>query len=250
MNRLMIIGMLVLAPLGTLATTNRTAITVTQFTTAYAAWDGPGFQQAAASLAAEPETVTNLYWRGVAEFHWLLFLLGEPDTRPNRRLSAAALANAVAALQRAVRLDPRQGECRALLSAVYGLSIGAQPARALWLGPRLVDQEKQARRLDPTNPRVLYLAGLNRYYGPSVLGGKREALELLQAAEQQFAAETNSQPTGSLDPRWGRGACLVYIGRIQAALGEADKAEDAYRHALKLNPRNRLAQEELEKQRK
>ena len=59
-----------------------------------------------------------------------------------------------------------------MLSTVSGLSIAANPARGLWLGKRVLDQEKLARKLNPDNPRVLYLAGMNRYYGPALLGGK------------------------------------------------------------------------------
>ncbi len=112
-----------------------------------------------------------------------------------------------------------------------------------------MDQEKQARRLDPTNPRVLYLAGLNRYYGPSLLGGKREALKLLLAAETRFAAETGP-PADPFAPGWGHGACLVYLGRTYAALGEPDKAEASYRRALELNPHDKLARVAWEKHRK
>ncbi len=175
--------------------------------------------------------------------------MGEENTTANRRASAKVLKSAVTILQDAVEHNPEDGESRALLSAAYGLSIGAHPLRALWLGPRLVSQEKQAQQLDPKNPRILYLAGLNRYYGPALLGGKEEALKLLLAAETEFATEAD-QAVNPLEPRWGRGACLVYLGRTYAALGEATKAESFYRWALKMNPNDKLAREELEKQKK
>jgi tetratricopeptide (TPR) repeat protein len=218
---------------------------VAEFTAAYQVWDGAGFAKAAATLAAAPESSTNQYWRGVAEFHRLLWLLGET----NRTETAKALETTITVLQRAVQLDPNHGESHALLSATYGLSIGANPSRGLWLGKRLMDQEKLARKLSPENPKVLYLVGINRFYGPSLLGGKNEGLKLLLAAEKLFEAE-DGKPSGPVEPRWGRSACLVYIGKTYDALGKSAEAEEYFRKALTLNPQDKLAKSELEKRKK
>ncbi len=214
---------------------------VAEFNAAYQAWDGAGFAKASAMLAA----TTNQYWRGVAEFHRLLWLTGGT----NRTETAKALETTIATLQRAVQLDPQNGESRALLSATYGLSIGANPARGLWLGKRLLDQEKLARKWSPDNPRVLYLAGVNRFYGPAILGGKNEGLKLLLAAEKLFAAEAG-MTAGPADPRWGRSTCLGYIGKTYDALGKPTEAEEYFRKALELNPQDKLAKAELEKRQK
>jgi tetratricopeptide (TPR) repeat protein len=175
----------------------------------------------------------------------LLWLLG----KTNRTETAQALEATIATLQRAVRLDPQNGENRALLSTTYGLSIGLSPARGLWLGQRVLDQEKLARKFSSANPRVLYLAGMNRYYGPSLLGGKNEGLKLLLAAEKLFETEAG-KPAGSVEPRWGRSTCLVYIGKTYDALGKPAEAEEYFRKALKLNPEDKLAKSELEKRKK
>ena len=125
---------------------------IAEFTEAYQAWDGKGFMKATATFAQVPDSFTNQYWRGAADFHRLLFLLGEPDTAANRRLSAQALDETITSLERAVQLKPDDGESHALLGTVYGMSIAANPVRAVWLGPRVMDQEKQARKLAPDNP--------------------------------------------------------------------------------------------------
>ncbi|MEI8342910.1 MAG: tetratricopeptide repeat protein [Verrucomicrobiota bacterium] len=222
---------------------------IAEFTEAYQAWDGAGFKKAAATFAQAPDSFTNQYWRGTADFHRLLFLLGEPATDSNRRLSAQALAETITSLERAVQLKPDDGESHALLGTVYGLSIAENPVRAVWLGPRVMDQQKQAHKLSPDNPRVLYLDGMSRFYGPSLLGGKSKALELLLAAEKLFAAEAG-KPASPGEPRWGRSTCLVYIGRTYAALGKTAEAEKYFRKALVVNPGDRLAQSELEKLKK
>lgn len=243
-----ILFLVVAVPAMAFGNTNVTATGVTEFTAAYQAWDGPGFTKAAQTFASTPESGTNQYWRGVAEFHRLLWLLGEATTT-NRQETAKALEAAVATLQRAVQLDLNNGESHALLSTAYGLSIGANPARALWLGKPLTDQEKLARKLSADNPRVLYLAGMNRYYGPGLFGGKSEALKLLLGAEKLFEAEAG-KPAGQVEPRWGRSTCLVYIGKTYDALGKPAEAEEYFRKALKLNPQDKLAKVELEKRKK
>lgn len=82
---------------------------------------------------------------------------------------------------------------------------------------------------------MLYLAGLNRYYGPPWLGGKAEALALLLAAEKLFEAEA-AAPAASGAPRWGRATCLMYIARTYAALGNRAAAEAYFRKARDLDP--------------
>ena len=243
-----ILAILLILPLCA-RTADESAITVAgiaQFSAAYQSWDGTGFAKAAATFKQAPDTFMNRYWLGTAEFHRLLFLLGEPGTPKTRQASAQALESATAALERVVQLNPGYGEGHALLGTVYGLNIAANPLRAVWLGPRVMDQEKQARALSPDNPRVFYLDGMCRFYGPSVLGGKTEALKLLLTAEKLFSEEA-AKPAGPIDPRWGRSTCLVYIGRTYAALDKPAEAKEYFRKALEANPRDRLAQSELEK---
>lgn len=222
---------------------------VARFVAAYEEWDGAGLETAAETLSRAPESHASRYWRGVIELHRALFFLGEVPPSPHRPAITAALDRAQEALMRAIELDPKHGESRALLSTVYGLSISLVPARAMWLGPRLLHQENLARRLSPDNPRVLYLAGMNRYYGPSLLGGKNEGLKLLLAAEKLFAVEAG-QPAGPVEPRWGHSTCLVYIGKTYDALGKPAEAEQYYRKALQLNSQDKLAKAELEKRKK
>ena len=228
---------------------NPTETGIAEFTRAYQAWDGTGFVKAVTTFAQAPDTSANQYWRGTAEFHRLLFLVGEPATKTNRLALATALESTLMSLQSAVQHDPSRGETHALLSTAYGLSIGANPARGLWLGKRVMDEEKLARQLNPDNPRVLYLAGMNRYYGPALLGGMREGLQLLLAAEKLFETEA-ATPGGRVEPRWGRSTCLVYIGKTYAALGKPAEAEQYFRKALVVSPQDKLARIELEKPKK
>jgi hypothetical protein len=61
-----------------------------------------------------------------------------------------------------------------------------------------------ARAMEPENPRVLYLAGWEKYYAPKMWGGdKDKAKELLTLAIRKL--ERN--PSTGIYPRWGKSVC-------------------------------------------
>lgn len=223
---------------------------VKEFTAAYQAWDAAGFGKAAErfdqACRQAPESGTNAYWKGVAEFHRLLYLLGAPEPQTNRSEAAKAINTTIAALTRTVKLNERDAESHALLGTVCGMSIAMSPPRAIWLGPRVLKHQKKALQYGPANPRVQYLLGMSHYHAGAFGGGKKEALACLLKAEQLYAEEAR-KTGGPLEPRWGRGSCLAFIGKTYDALGQSADAEKYFHRALALNPQDRLAREELEK---
>ena len=229
-----------------------TADGIKEFTAAYQMWDAAGFAKAAElfgqACALAPGSGTNFYWKGVAEFHQLLQSIDSP-AGTNRTDVAKQIKKTIHTLTTAVQLNERDAESHALLATVYGISISASPARALWLGPRVLKHQKEALRLCPTNPRVQYLTGMNQYHGPGLLGGKAEALQHLLKAEQLFADEAG-RPGGPLDPRWGRSTCLTFTGKTYDALGQPVKAKTYFHKALEVNPQDQLARGELDKRKK
>ncbi len=224
---------------------------IKEFTAAYQAWDAAGFGKAAKlfdqACQQAPESGTNCYWQGVAEFHRLLHLLGRTQTPTNRSEAAKTINTTIEALTRALKLNERDAESHALLGTVYGMSIGMSPTRALWLGPRVMKHQKKALQYGPANPRVQYLLGMSHYHAAAFGGGKKEALTCLLKAEKLYAEEAR-KTGGPLEPRWGRGSCLAFIGKTYDALGQPVEARKYFRRALELNPQDRLAREELEKQ--
>jgi len=227
-----------------------TAAGIAEFTNAYRTWDGARFdaavarfQQACASPAA---TATNYYWLGVGQFHRMLQLLGRPDGGTNRLIATAALAAAADALNRAVKRDPSQAESHALLATVYGMEIGANLLRAVWLGPRVQKELKLALALGARNARVQYLLGTSQFFLASRTASRREALTTLLAAERLFAAEAVTPP-GALEPRWGRDSCLTFIGSCYEKLDQRAEAATYFRKALALHPEDGLAQAGLKR---
>ena len=223
---------------------------IVEFTAAYQAWDATGFARAAGTFAKactkQPDSGTNFYWKGVAEFHRLLHLLGSPT---NQTEAMEALQKTITTLTTAVKLDGSNAESHALLGTVYGMSIAENPLRAMWLGSRVMSEQEQALQCGSSNPRVQYLLGMSHYHAPKMWGGKTKALECLLKAERLFTVEAE-QPAGPTEPRWGRSNCLAFIGKTYDALGKPAEAEKYFRKALEVNPHDKLAQAELEKRKK
>jgi len=94
----------------------------------------PGGTEALRTRGGAPNSCEAHYWKAVAEFHRLLDLLAEKNDKEKQKEAAQRTKSAIDTLIKALRINDKHAESHALLSTVYGLSIAAKPARALWLG--------------------------------------------------------------------------------------------------------------------
>lgn len=223
-----------------------TAAGINEFTIAYRQWDGARFAAAAdlfrAATAEQPNSSTNYYWLGVAEFHRMLQLRSLPASRTNEVAATAAMDAALAALNTAVKRNDADAESHALLGTLYGMKIDGNLVRAIRFGPRVSKHRDQALQFGSDDPRVRYLLGMCQFHTATKPSAQREALATLLAAEALFAAEAR-QPATPLAPRWGRASCLTFIGRTYELLGQPAKAADYFQRALAEQPSNRLAKD-------
>ena len=221
---------------------------IAEFTAAYQAWDGRRFAAAAAlfrqATTNAPANRTSFYWLGVAEFHRMLHAQTLPAWASNKLVASAALDAALAALHRAVKLDPRDAESHALLGTLYGMKIDGNLIRGARFGPRLAEHCKQALETGAGNPRAQYLLGACQFHTAKKPAKQREALATFLQAEALFEAEAKL-PAAPLDPRWGWSSCLTFIGRTYERLGERTNAAAYFHKALAQHPADHLAKEGL-----
>jgi tetratricopeptide (TPR) repeat protein len=252
MIRVLTILLLLAAPVARAdsAADKLTVAGIAEFTNAYQAWDGARFvkadnlfQQACTNATA---TVTNYYWLGAGEFHRMLQLLGLPACKTNKLAAEAALDAAVDALTQAVKLDASHAESHALLGTLYGMKISENMLRAVWLGPRVQNEQELALAAGGKNPRVKYLLGMSQFYTAMRTASRREALTNLLAAEKLFEAEAKTAEA-PLEPRWGHDSCLTFIGLSYEKLGQRAEAENYFRKALAMHPQDGLAQAGLKR---
>ena len=221
---------------------------VAEFIAAYQAWDGARFAAAAElfreACANAPGSSTNFYWLGAAQFHRMLQLQTLPSEGANRLAADAAMDAALAALNRAVKLNERDAESHALLGTLYGMKIDGNLFRGARFGPRVQTHRNKAMQFGKENPRVRYLLGTCQFHTAKKPAALREALASFLAAEELFRAEAQRAP-GPLEPRWGYSTCLTFIGRTYESLGQRSQAADYFRKALAEHPADHLAKEGL-----
>lgn len=223
---------------------------VVEFTAAYQAWDAERFGTAAGwfrqAATNPPPTALYFYWQGAAHFHQMLQLRSLPESAERALQAEAAWDAAVAALHRAVQLDPRHAESHALLGTLYGMKIDGHLVRALRFGPRVERHRRRALEFGADNPRVLYLLGVCQFHTAKNSAALQEALRTLRRAETQFAAEA-LRPAGPLEPRWGESSCLTFLGRTLERIGQPAEAEVYYQKALERHPADAMARAGLDR---
>jgi tetratricopeptide (TPR) repeat protein len=122
------------------------------------------------------------------------------------------------------------------------MEISRDPLKALWLGPVVQSQRRQALRSGQDNPRTLYLLGAAYLQGPGFLGGPKKGLPYLRRAEGLFEASAEGDEGAPASaPRWGHEHCVILIGQTYQESGDTQKAVEYFRKALDLNPQNKLA---------
>jgi tetratricopeptide (TPR) repeat protein len=107
-------------------------------------------------------------------------------------------------LKKAEELSKNNTEIFCLKKMFNTSKMMADPMnRYMIYAPAAAEALEEAKRLDPENPRVYLLEGIDKYYTPEQYGGsKEEAKKLFEEAAQKFEA---FKPASSIHPTWGMG---------------------------------------------
>lgn len=82
-------------------------------------------------------------------------------------------------------------------------------SRYMVYGAAASEALEEAKKLNPENPRVYLLEGIDKYYTPEQFGGsKEEAKKLFQEATKKFEA---FRPASSIHPSWGLGQVKYFL---------------------------------------
>jgi tetratricopeptide (TPR) repeat protein len=136
---------------------------------------------------------------------------------------------------RALALRPNDADAMALKGSLQGLAIGFDPKSVQTLGLQARMNLHRAAALEPSNPRVWLLEGIQVLHTPAQFGGgPAQADTVFRQAIGLFAGA----PADSTAPDWGRDDVYVWAGQCAARLEDWSRARDLYREALRLNPDN------------
>lgn len=182
--------------------------------------------------AAEPRVALLPYWVAVADWRVTAML-----QRGNPKLAKATCDHGLAAVERALALEPKLAEGLALKAGLLGLSLGFRDAGDLMsVGMAMEGLYQRAAALDSLSPTVRFLEGLNTLYKPPFVGGGAErALPKLRRAIDAYARQ---RPAGPLTPDWGHDDACLWAGRAALQAGDPATARALYDQALAANPDN------------
>lgn len=210
--------------------------------------DEPSVQEAHALLEKArvlfPEEAMPAYWEGFADYRLTVFYNRIQNTVDAQKFAK----HGVAALEKAIVLDPNSSESYALLATLEGMLIQYDPMSGPILGPRASGHFQKAIALNDQNPRAYFLKAISTLFKPKMYGGGAEyALVDFQKALKLFESESQTDFSNTVHPDWGRLDCHVFYAQALLQTGEPEKARSTLEAALKIDPNHRFAKYSLEK---
>jgi hypothetical protein len=117
-------------------------------------------------------------------------------------------------LDKALELEPEESELLALQAFLYPSRILVDPmGRGMEYMGLMFSSLETAKALNPENPRIYFLEGVNKAnLPPSMGGGPEEAKPILEMAVAKFEAFNNSDP---LWPHWGEDAARAELDKLK-----------------------------------
>jgi len=117
-------------------------------------------------------------------------------------------------LDKALELEPDESELQVLQAFLYPSRILVDPVyRGMQYMELIYSALEKAKKLNPDNPRIYFLEGVNKAnLPPSMGGGPEQARPLLELAVAKFEAFANEDP---LWPRWGAEAARSELGKLK-----------------------------------
>jgi len=116
-------------------------------------------------------------------------------------------------LDKALELEPEESELHVLQAFLYPSRILVDPmGRGMMYMEKMFGSLERAKALNPENPRIYFLEGVNKAnLPPSMGGGSDMAQPLLETAVAKFEAFNNKDP---LWPHWGEEAAQAELGKL------------------------------------
>ncbi len=184
--------------------------------------------QIAGLQAVDPKSAELHYWVALADYRLVPRLMSKDKKEAGRYIK-----DGIEHLDQSLKLHPKFADAIALRAGMQGLSVAIDPSRGMMLGMEMEEAYGRALGMEPLNPRVLLLQGINTLNKPKFVGGGADkALVTFLKAIELFAAETPG------DIHWGHDEAYAWAGRAAAKLDKTADARAFYQKALAINPAN------------
>ena len=192
--------------------------------------------QFAALSAAAPEQPSLHYWVALASWR-AVPLMKEDDAA--KAQAKKICKDAIERCDRVLARAPKHADAIALKAGLQGLWLSFDPGAMMSLGMQMGQAMERARELEPANPRVAFLDGINTFHKPGFVGGGADKARVIFDEAIVLFAKTTPGEAGNPDAiAWGADDAFLWAGR--AAMKEKDyaAARAYFQKALAANPNN------------
>jgi len=142
------------------------------------------------------------------------------------------LDEVISSVKRIIEANPNFAEAHALLGGLYGLKIGLNPARGIYLGPRSNRHIEKATLVNPKDPEGWVEMGNVKYHTPALLGGDiSEAINCFSKAIMLF---DNSPAKRKYN--WLYLHACAWLGQAFEKQNKLSQALTVYRQLLRYEP--------------
>jgi tetratricopeptide (TPR) repeat protein len=192
--------------------------------------------QFAGLSAAAPEQSSLHYWVALASWRAVPLMKEDDAAKAQAR---KICRDAIERCDKVLAKAPKHADAIALKAGLQGLWLSFEPAAMMSLGMQMEQAMERARELEPANPRVVFLDGINTFHKPGFVGGGADKARV--KFDEAIVLFAKAAPGEAGDPdaiAWGADDAFVWAGR--AAMKEKDyaAARAYYRKALAANPNN------------
>jgi hypothetical protein len=117
-------------------------------------------------------------------------------------------------LDKAEALSKDNSEIFIVKKMIATLRLMGDPMnRYMTYGPEGVQALETAMKLNPENPRIYLLEGMDKYFTPEQYGGsKEEAKKLLETAQKKYAS---FKPESAIHPTWGKAMTDYFLSQMK-----------------------------------
>jgi tetratricopeptide (TPR) repeat protein len=196
--------------------------------------DRPGLEKSAAALQAEAEkspSDPNAWYRAAVNHSYVAEVAMEMhDKNGSERAAEVGVKDA----EKAISLNGKNADYYRVLGMLCGQVIPANPIMgALAYGKRAKEALDKAIEMDPKSARAYVAHGVGFYYLPTNFGGGPDN------------AIKDYQKAISLDPKSAE--AYLWMGVAFAKQHQTDRAREAFRKSLELDPDRVWAKQQLDK---
>ena len=188
--------------------------------------------------SAEPDAPALHYWVALASWRAVPLMMDDAKSKERaKKLCKDGIERCDLALAKA----PKLADAIALKAGLQGLWLSFDPGSVMSLGMQMETAMARARDLEPDNPRVVFLDGINTFHKPAFVGGGADKARARFDDAIALFAKASAGAAAAGDPGafdWGQDDAYTWAGRSAMQLKDYAAAKAYYEKALAANPNN------------